>query len=246
MSKATRSGAVRWLAPLLLAAVGMAACASAASTSRPATIPPSAGPVTTPAEALARVIQREPRFGGIQPFDTGLIGQSSWYTVEPASGVGAFVVTMRIGWGDCEAGCIGEHRWVFAVAPDGGVSIVSESGVPVPQDAWPSPVGDGRTGIAGLALAGPVCPVERVPPGPACAPRPVAGATIVVRAGGGNEVARATTLEDGSFFVEVPPGTYQLEPQAVEGLMGTAAVQTVTVVDGSATPVQLDYDTGIR
>jgi hypothetical protein len=234
----------RLVVTLALIATVTAACAGAASgtpsgsSSRP--------PVTTPEGALASVVAAEPRLTGIAPFDTGLIGQSSWYTVEPASGVGAFVVAVRVGWGDCESGCIDEHEWVFAVLPDDGVSIVSESGPAVPAEAWPSPVGEGATGIGGTAIAGPVCPVETVPPDPACAARPVAGAVIVVRDGVGAEVARAATDADGSFFVELPAGDYVVEPQPAEGLMGTAPALDVTVVDGRAAEVPLEYDTGIR
>jgi hypothetical protein len=109
----------------------------------------------------------------------------------------------------------------------------------------PSPIGAGKTGISGLATAGPVCPVERVPPDPACAPRPVAGARVVIRDASGTEVATTVTGLDGAFFVELEPGDYVVEPQPVQGLMGTAAQQSVSVGDGSVV-VQLDYDTGIR
>lgn len=229
---------------IVFLALGFAACAGAASSAPGSTLPPEG--VTTPEDAVARVIAMEPRLTGIAPFDTGLIGQSSWYAVEPASGVGAFAVEVRVGWGDCEAGCIDEHAWVYAVLPDGTVSVVSESGSPVPADAWPSPAGAGATGIRGIALAGPVCPVETVPPDPGCAPRPVAGAVLVIRDGSGSEVARTTTTPDGSFFVELAAGDYVVEPQPVEGLMGTAASLDVRVVDGTAAEVQLGYDTGIR
>ena len=233
------------VAILALLALSVAACAGAASGSMPVQTPP--GPaVTTPAHAVARVIATEPRLTGIQPFDTGLIGQSSWYTVEPASGVGAFVVTVRVGWGDCESGCIDEHGWVYAVTPDGGVRVVNETGPAVPGDAWPSPGGAAWTGIRGVALAGPVCPVERVPPDPDCAARPVPGAVIVVRDGSGSEVARVTTGMDGGFLAPLPAGPYVLEPQPVEGFMGTAAPLDVSVQEGIASEVLLDYDTGIR
>jgi hypothetical protein len=224
--------------------VAVAGCAGGASATFPA--PPPGGLVTMPAEAVARVIANEPRLTGIQPFDSGLIGQSSWYTVEPASGVGAFIVTIRVGWGDCEAGCIEEHTWTVAVAPDGALTILSETGQPVPADAWPSPLGAGQTGIVGVALAGPVCPVETVPPDPNCAPRPVVGATIVIHDLAGSEVAQTVTEADGSFFVAVPAGEYTVEPRAVDGLIGTAAAVQVTVKDGIAAQVQLEYDTGIR
>jgi hypothetical protein len=223
----------------------MSACAGGSSASAP---PPAASgaAVTTPGHAVDRVVATEPRLAGIRPFDTGLIGQSNWYTVEPASGVGAFLVTVRVGWGDCESGCIDEHGWVYAVTPDGGVRLVNETGPPVPGDAWPSPDGTGETGIRGVALARPVCPVETVPPDPECAPRPVTGAVIIVRDGSGAEMARATTGPDGGFFVPLEPGPYTLEPQPVEGFMGTPAHVDVSVQDGESADVQLDYDTGIR
>lgn len=227
-----------------MAMVG-AGCAGAPSGTSPAPTS-TAGRVSTAADAVGRVIEREPRFDGIQPFDTGLIGQSSWYEVQPGSDVEGFIVDVRVGWGDCEAGCIDEHSWVYAVSPDGTVSVVSESGPPVPADAWPSPVGAGATGIGGMGVAGPVCPVETVPPDPACAPRPVAGAVLVIRDGTGSEVARTTTGAEGSFFVELPAGDYLVEPQPVEGLMGTAGTQSVTVKEGGTATVRLDYDTGIR
>jgi hypothetical protein len=156
------------------------------------------------------------------------------------------VVTVRIGWGDCESGCIDEHRWQYAVSPDGVVSVVSEKGAIVPDSAWPGTVAAGRTGIGGTASAGPVCPVEKKPPDPNCAPRPVAGAVLLIRDASGAQVARTTTGADGTFFIELPPGGYVVEPQAVAGLMGTAGSQSVTINDGVASMIQLSYDTGIR
>lgn len=224
---------------------GLVACGGAGGSSAP-TPTPTQGPVTTPEEAIAAVIAREPRLTGIGPLDPELIGQASWYEVTPASGVGAYLVAVRVGWGDCPAGCINEHSWVYAVMSDGTVNLQSEGGDVVPPDAWPSPGGDGRTGLLITATAGPTCPVETVPPDPACAPRPVAGAVVVIRDETGLEVARVTLDATGFAMVEVPAGGYVAEPQPVEGYMGTAGPVSVTVVDGMATPVELGYDTGIR
>jgi len=102
------------------------------------------------------------------------------------------------------------------------------------------------TGIAITASAGPVCPVERVPPDPACAPRPVADATILVVDDQGKTVATVTTGADGTVLLAVPAGDYVLQPQPVTGMMGGAQPVNVTVVDGSATPAAILYDTGIR
>lgn len=102
------------------------------------------------------------------------------------------------------------------------------------------------TGVSITAAAGPVCPVESIPPDPACAPRPVGGATILIKAGDGAIVARLVTDASGTASVALFPGTYAVEPQPAAGLMGTAASQEVAVVDGTMTPVLLAYDTGIR
>jgi hypothetical protein len=227
----------------------ISACAGEPSGASPSPTPSASGTitaVTTPEQAVARVVLAEKRLAGIKTRDPALIGQASWYEVAPASRVGAFVVTVRIGWGDCEAGCMAEHRWQYAVTPAGAVSVVSEAGGAVPDGAWPGASGGGRTGIGGTATAGPVCPVERNPPDPACAARPVAGAVVIIADPSGREVARVTTGADGSFFVELAPGGYEVVPQPAKGLMGTAASQAVTVVAGVEAKVRLDYDTGIR
>lgn len=110
----------------------------------------------------------------------------------------------------------------------------------------PSPVA--KVHLTGRATAGPVCPVERVPPDPSCAPRPVAGAVLVIVAASGAEVGQARTAADGSFAFDVPEGDYTLVPQAVEGLLGTAPPIPFSARLGGPQPAPLDvqYDTGIR
>ena len=110
----------------------------------------------------------------------------------------------------------------------------------------PAPSPPPGTGLAITVAAGPVCPVEQIPPDPACAPRPVAGAKILIKAGDDTIVATLETDANGAASVDLFPGTYAVEPQPAAGLMGTAAAQEVTVVDGTLTPVLLAYDTGIR
>jgi hypothetical protein len=232
---------------LVLLALLVAACGADSGAASPTPSPSQTqGPVTTPEEAVAAVIAQEPRLTGIGPLDPDMIGQSSWYEVAPASGVGAFVVRINVGWGDCPAGCINGHTWTYAVLPDGTVNLQSEEGDVVPPDAWPSPGGDGRTGLMITALAGPTCPVETIPADPECAPRPVPGAVIVIRDAAGGEVTTVELDSTGTAFVEVPPGGYVLEAQPVEGILGTPAPVAATVVQGIGTPVTLGYDTGIR
>jgi hypothetical protein len=102
-----------------------------------------------------------------------------------------------------------------------------------------------RHEVSGYAHAGPVCPVEQTPPDPACADRPVEGAVILALDESGATVASATTAVDGTFTLSLPPGTYRLVPQPVEGLMGTAAEQEV-IVSGPVAGIDFSYDTGIR
>ena len=100
--------------------------------------------------------------------------------------------------------------------------------------------------VSGVAVAGPMCPVVTDPPQSGCNARPVGGARLVVRDEAGNQVATVTTGQDGGFSVELPPGSYLLQPQPVEGLMGTAPEMTFIVVAGEPADLTVSYDTGIR
>jgi hypothetical protein len=118
-----------------------------------------------------------------------------------------------------------------------------------PPDAPPGAIPSrGGPWLVGTATAGPVCPVERYPPDPACAPRTVRGATIVVRDAGGREIARTTTGADGTYRVAVPAGTVQVEAEPVPSVMHAPAPIVVLVPAGPAAWVRVDlsYDTGIR
>jgi len=78
--------------------------------------------------------------------------------------------------------------------------------------------------------------VEQNPPDPGCAPRPVEGAALIVRGADGAEAGRVQTDGRGYFELALDPGSYTLEPQLVEGLMGTAAPASFTVEDGTGIP----------
>lgn len=186
-------------------------------------------------EAAQLVLGQQTRFAGIRPLDPNLIGQAAWYTV--ADSEDGWEVLVRIGWGDCPAGCINEHRWLYAVARDGTVSLLSEQGDPLAV----------ASGVRGIVLAGPTCSVQTDPPDPDCDDRPVAGALLLITDMAGAEVARATTGVDGEFSVELAPGAYRLVPQPVEGLMGTAApIEFGVSAEGPLAELTVGYDTGLR
>ena len=112
-----------------------------------------------------------------------------------------------------------------------------------------SPAQTAETGeLEVMVVAGPVCPVETVPPDPACNPRPVSGARVFVSPGDGRDirVGEDVTGDDGIARLSLAPGEYILAGGHVEGLLGMPEPMVVTVAAGQTTSVTLAYDTGIR
>lgn len=197
--------------------------------------------MTSHAQAAALVLASDERFAGIGPQRFDMIGQCCWYEV--AEDGDGWLVTVEIGSGDCMAGCIDRQRWVYSVDAGGQVELVSEEGAA----ERPAPIaGSGPAAVEVLVVGGPSCPVVSDPPDPNCEPQPIVGAEIVVRAPDGTELARGVTDADGRFPMLAPEGTYWLDPQPVDGLMGTAAGVAFRVLAGDETGVTLYYDTGIR
>ncbi len=239
-----RRGLGLFLARPLLALSLLAVVAGCAATG-PATTPAATSPdVSTADGAMAAVRARSPLFDGIARKDPNLIGQGSWW--DAAASNGAWQVTVEVGWGDCQAGCIDRHTWHWTVARDGSLTFGGEQGTALADDVLGG-LQDASTsqGIGGWAVAGPTCPVER-PGDPNCARRMVDGATLVVNDGGGAEVARFTTDGSGLFRVALPPGEYTVQASPVQGLMGTPGPATVEVQAAAETWLELAYDTGIR
>src|SRR6266550_3737051 len=158
--------------------------------------PGSTGGVTDGATAARLALAQDRRFAGIGPYDDRAIGQAAWYKVADTND--GWSVTIRMGWGDCPAGCINEHTWMYDVTRGGQVTPAGERGDPLPNPQ----------SVSGRATAGPTCPVERNPPDPACAARPVAGAVLVIHDRAGAGVARVTTDKDGRFSLTLAPGAY--------------------------------------
>jgi hypothetical protein len=100
--------------------------------------------------------------------------------------------------------------------------------------------------VEGTVTAGPQCPVEINPPDPACQDQPVAGAIILVRGPRSDTVVQLVTDELGRFSTPLAPGLYVIEPQPVDGLLGTASPAEVTIEAQRTAVVDFSYDTGIR
>jgi len=222
-----------------------ASAAPAVSTAPTASSSRAPGPTADTAEsAMATIQARTPWFDGVGAKDPGVIGQASWYEARQIGD--GWSVTITVGWGDCQAGCIDRHAWTWHVARDGTVEFTSQTGTALPADLATTLAAHATTaGVGGTVTSGPSCPVQKVGD-TSCDPKPVAGAVLVVRSSAGAEVARVTTDASGLYRVTLPPGDYSLEPGAVQGLMGTAPPATFTVQAGQLSIVPVAYDTGIR
>jgi hypothetical protein len=94
-------------------------------------------PIDTPAEAHAAVIASGTPFGDFVFLDDALIGASQYYEVKGEPGSSAtWIVVYTYGWGDCPAGCISRHTFVYQVNPVSGVATFdSQQGEALPVDA---------------------------------------------------------------------------------------------------------------
>ncbi len=99
------------------------------------------------------------------------------------------------------------------------------------------------SGVAGLVLIGPMCPVVTLDD--PCPDRPFA-ATIVIQDAWGQEVCTAWSGEDGRFRAGLAPGDYLLVPLNGEAGLPYASPLPVTVAPDFYTEVTVSYDSGIR
>jgi hypothetical protein len=129
---------------------------------------------------------------------------------------------------------------VLACAP---ASTVAQSETPIDEpmpDASPP-----STILAGQVLIGPVCPVVR--PGDQCADQPYQGNLSIRTPSGDQEITQVAADPQGSFAVDLAPGTYQIVPLSPPGhILPRGIPQTVNVECGLTTTIEVHYDSGIR
>jgi len=199
--------------------------------------------VANPAQAAALVLASNPRFAAVSSLTPGLIGASAWYQASLNMN-GNYAVTVTLGSGDCQSGCIDQHTWNYTVTPNGSVSLVADQGDAV--DYQPPAPTSGPASVRFTVDAGPTCPVQRYPSDSACALLQVLDAQLVVHSPDGGVVARATTDATGTATLALPGGAYWVEVAPLQGLMGTPPAQAFSVVGGHSASVVFGFDTGIR
>jgi hypothetical protein len=99
------------------------------------------------------------------------------------------------------------------------------------------------SGVRGVVLVGPQCPVQ-VQESP-CPDVPFSGSVRATTASGA-VAGEADTDDSGRFEIDLDPGTYTLAAVVEGGGPPTAVPQTIDVTEGSFAQVTLEVDSGIR
>lgn len=104
-----------------------------------------------------------------------------------------------------------------------------------------------NSGIEGVVMAGPTCPVERTPPDPQCADKPIQTKVTIVRGNNATSVVAVLTSDaQGKFTISLPPGAYTVESGPYGVPYPRCADVQVTVSATGYTKVAISCDTGIR
>lgn len=128
------------------------------------------------------------------------------------------------------------------LCPDG--SAVGRTGPNCEFATCPTAI---NSGVKGIVVLGPTCPVERIPPDPACAPKGYKTIVQVISVGSPNSAPFATvdTNASGEYSASLPPGKYSLQPVGGNTLP-RCETKEITVVENIVQEVNLTCDTGIR
>ena len=124
--------------------------------------------------------------------------------------------------------------WVLTILP---LVLVAGCAITVDQPA---------SGLRGIILSGPTCPVVGPDTGDECDDQPYAGTVIVQTVDGSLELTRFSANASGVFEIALNPGMYLLVPQPGENGFPLAEEQVVQVHPDAFTDVTILYDTGIR
>ena len=106
----------------------------------------------------------------------------------------------------------------------------------------------GNGTVNGRVILGPICPVERIPPDPACAPKPYKTTIDVFSTWTGSSFRPVSTDANGLFKLSLSPGAYSLEVSQPSGgsLYPRCVAIKISVIAKKSQNVTVNCDTGIR
>ena len=104
-----------------------------------------------------------------------------------------------------------------------------------------------ESGIRGIVLLGPTCPVMRDPPDPACDDKKFATSLVVTTADQSTVVKEFSSDANGAFSVSVSSGDYAIRSAVAANVLPYCSSDgIITVIKGSYTQATIHCDTGIR
>jgi hypothetical protein len=106
---------------------------------------------------------------------------------------------------------------------------------------------DGLGTVRGRVLLGPICPLTRIPPDPACADKPYAAKLAITSINGTKVYKEFSADEEGIFKIKMPAGEYSLHSAAEANILPRCSVPApFRIVAGRETEIAVSCDTGIR
>lgn len=144
---------------------------------------------------------------------------------------------LRLGTVRNKSASFAGHTFTLKSATTESATIVVSGG---------SPAAAGSSGsLSGYIHTGPTCPVERIPPDPACADRPYADATVAIKNNASGALTTAVSDASGTFRATLAPGTYTLEVTSASRFPICGSTEA-SVISGQVAKVDIGCDSGIR
>lgn len=104
--------------------------------------------------------------------------------------------------------------------------------------------------LEGVISIGPICPVERVPPDPACLPTAEtykAYPVSIFTSDGKAKILQLNPSLDGSFSSELPSGNYSVVLEKAQNYIGGSNLPAeISIRARDKTLLNINIDTGIR
>lgn len=102
-----------------------------------------------------------------------------------------------------------------------------------------------NSGIIGLINSGPTCPVERIPPDPKCALRPLKTTIKITRSDNSSFIKQIDSDLDGRFILGLEPGSYTFSAESSNSLPRCSPVN-IEIKSQNYLYLNISCDTGIR
>ncbi len=105
---------------------------------------------------------------------------------------------------------------------------------------------DVSSGVSGIVLLGPTCPVIKDPPEPECADKPYATKLVITTSDQAFVIIEFSSDESGKFNVQLAPGEYAIRSAVAANVLPYCSSEAFKVEENKFTDITVSCDTGIR